>query len=190
MIINTTPTAPVTVNGEPLEFLQDFTYLGSLISKDNGGQKGIKARLGKARCAFAKLQNFWKSNQYTTKTKIRLYNSNVKSILLYGSECWRMVKGDMAKIDAFHNRCLRKICRIFWPNEISNVDLYKKTGCNSAVLEIKRRRLRWLGHVLRMPHPQSGTEMDTTWKKETRTAKDDMATISNSRAERDGAVLG
>ena len=36
-------------------------------------------------------------------------------------------------------------------NKISNVDLYKKTGCNSAVLEIKRRRLRWLGHVLRMP---------------------------------------
>ena len=39
-------------------------------------------------------------------------------------------------------------------------------------------------------HPQSGTEMDTTWKKETRTAKDDMVTISNGRAERDGAVLG
>ena len=54
------------------------------------------ARLGKARCALAKLQNIWKSNQYTTKTKIRLYNSNVKSILLYGSECWRVVKGDMA----------------------------------------------------------------------------------------------
>ncbi|KAK2189637.1 hypothetical protein NP493_101g09049 [Ridgeia piscesae] len=34
---------------------------------------------------------------------------------------------------------------------MANVDLYKKTGCNSAVLEIKRRRLRWLGHVLRMP---------------------------------------
>ena len=56
MSINTTPTAPVTVNGEPLEFVQDFTYLGSLISKDYGGQKDIKARLGKARCAFAKLQ--------------------------------------------------------------------------------------------------------------------------------------
>ena len=118
MSINTTPTTPVTVNGEPLEFVQDFTYVGSLISKDNGGQKDIKARLGKARCAFAKLQNIWKSNQYTTKTKIRLYNSNVKSILLYGSECWRVVKGDMAKIDALHNRCLRKICRIFWPNKI------------------------------------------------------------------------
>ena len=38
MSFNTTPTASVTVNGEPLEFVQDFTYLGSLISKDNGGK--------------------------------------------------------------------------------------------------------------------------------------------------------
>ena len=40
---------------------------------------------------------------------------------------------------------------IFWPNKISNVELYKKSGCNGAVLEIKRQRLRWPGHVLRMP---------------------------------------
>ena len=86
-----------------------------------------------------------------------------------------------------------EMCQIFWPNKISNVDLYKKTGCNSAVLEIKRRRLRCLGHVLRMPKdslPKSGTELDTTWKKEARTAKDDMATDSDDRAERDGAVVG
>ena len=63
MSINTTPTAPVTVNSEPFEFVQDSTYLGSLISKDNGGPKDIKARLGKDRCAFAKLQNTWKSNK-------------------------------------------------------------------------------------------------------------------------------
>ena len=138
MSINTTPTTPVTINGEPLEFVQNFTYLGSLISKDGGGQKDIKAGLGKTCCAFAKVQNIWKSNQYTTKTKIRLYNSNVKSILLYGSECWRVVKGDMAKIDAFHNGWM-DMQWIFWPNKISNVDLYKKTGCNSAVFEIKHR---------------------------------------------------
>ena len=38
-------------------------------------------------------------------------------------------------------------------------------------------------------NPQSGTEMDTTWKNEARTAKDDMATDSDGRAERDGAVM-
>ena len=39
-------------------------------------------------------------------------------------------------------------------------------------------------------HPQSGTEMDTTWKEEARMAKDDMTTDSDGRAERDGAVMG
>jgi len=42
----------------------------------------------------------------------------------------------------------------------------------------------------RRQHPQSGTEMDTTWKKEARTAKDDVVTNSDGRAERDGAVVG
>ena len=53
-----------------------------------------------------------------------------------------MVKGEMAKIDAFHNGCLRKIRWILWPNKISNVEINKLTGCNSAVLDIKHRRLR------------------------------------------------
>ena len=84
-------------------------------------------------------------------SKVKLYNSNVKSVLLYGSECWRETKKDMGKIEAFHNRCLRKLCNIYWPNKISNVKLYERTGCRSIVQEIRQRRLRWLGHVLRMP---------------------------------------
>ena len=55
-----------------------------------------------------------------------------------GGDWLKGLKGDMAKIDPFHNECLKKICRTFWPNKISNVELHKKTGCNSAVLEIKR----------------------------------------------------
>ena len=71
------------------------------------------------------------------------------------------------------------------------MDLYKKTGCNSAVLEIKSTKMaRACSANAPRQHPQSGTEMDTTWKKETRMAKDDIATISNGCAERDGAVLG
>ena len=71
-------------------------------------------------------------------------------MLLYGSECWRIVKRDINKVNVFHNSCLRRICNIFWPNKISNNDLYQKTGCTSMDLEIKKRRLRWLGDVLRM----------------------------------------
>ena len=76
MSINTTPTVPVTLNGGPLEFVEDFTYLGSLISNDNEAQKYIKEDWEKACCAFAKLPNIWKS----IKTKLKLDKSNVKSM--------------------------------------------------------------------------------------------------------------
>ncbi len=191
MTINTSMNTPITVNGEPLDFVDDFTYLGSLISKDNGAQKDIKARLGKAQGAFARLRPIWKSKQYSLKSKIRLYNSNVKSVLLYGSECWRVIQSDMRRIEAFHNRCLRRICCIFWPNQISNMDLYERTGCQSVVKEIKYRRIRWLGHVLRMdqdripkvalrwtpPGKRKPGRPKTTWR---RTVVAELATMNLS----------
>ena len=48
MSVNSIPTAPILVNEEPIEFVEDFTYLGRLISMDRGASKDIKARLGKA----------------------------------------------------------------------------------------------------------------------------------------------
>ena len=157
MRINSTVQTPVTVEGEAIEDVTDFTYLGSVISSDNGAQKDIRARISKARAAFSKLRPKWRSSQLNIKTKLRLYNSNVKSMVLYGSECWRIVKGDMRRVDAFHNSCLKRICKIFWPNKISNASLYERTKSSSLSSEIIHRRLRWLGRVLRMPterHPR------------------------------------
>ena len=162
MSINTTAPAPITIDGEPIGEVDDFVYLGSLVSKDSGTQKDIRSRINKARTAFFKLSPIWKSSIYSTKTKVRLYNSNVKSVLLYGSECWRTTEGDMGKVAAFHNGCLRKICRIFWPNKITNKDLYEKTQTECIRNEIRRRRFRWLGHVLRM-QPDSIPRVALRW---------------------------
>ena len=150
MYVYATPTAPITANGDPLEFVEELTYFGSLISKDNGAQKHIKARLGKGHGEFARLRCIWKSKQFSLKTKVPLYNSNVKGVLIYGSDCWRVIKSDIRKLESFHNGCLRKICRIFWPNKISKRDRYRKTGCQSTVMESKPGRVRWLGYILRM----------------------------------------
>ena len=127
MCINATPDAPITADGEPHDLVEEFTYLGSLVAKDNAAQKvDIKARLGKAHGTFARPQPVWMLKQYSLRTMLRLYNSMVKPVLLFYAECWRVVKGDMNKISAFHNRCLRRIRHIFWPNKISNEELYKK----------------------------------------------------------------
>ncbi len=81
MCVNSVPTA--LVNDEPLEFVEDFTYLGSLISKDSGASKDIKTRLGKAQGAFSQLWPIWRSKQYSLKKKMLLYNSNVKSAVWF-----------------------------------------------------------------------------------------------------------
>ena len=123
MCVNSDASRPINIEGEPLEHIEEFTFLRSVISADNSPQKDIKARLNKARRAFSRLKNIWKSKRYSLKTKVRIYNSSVKSVLLYGSECWRIVKSDINKVNAFHNSCLRRICNILWPNKISNSDL-------------------------------------------------------------------
>ena len=50
----------------------------------------------------------------------------MKSVLLYGAECWRTVETEINQLNAFHNRCLRRICNIYWPSKISNDDLFDK----------------------------------------------------------------
>jgi len=85
-----------------------------------------------------------KSDDLNTNAKrTGLIISKKKSIIM-------CVNWGMNKVNAFHNSCLRRICNIFRAIKISNNDLYQRTGCTSIDLEIKKRRLRWLGYVLRM----------------------------------------
>jgi hypothetical protein len=53
-----------------------------------GAERDIKVRIGKARSAFIRLGNIWKITAFSKKTKLKLYNSYVLYVLLYGSECW------------------------------------------------------------------------------------------------------
>ena len=66
--------------------VDSFTYLGSIVDKKGGTEADIKARIGKARNAFIQLQKVWKSSKISLRTKLRLFDSNVKAVLLYGSE--------------------------------------------------------------------------------------------------------
>ena len=81
--------------------------------------------------------------------KIRIFNACVKSVLLYGCETWLVTKEMQCKIQTFVNRCLRYILRIWWPNIISNKDVWKVTGQEDINVEIRKRKFRWIGHTLR-----------------------------------------
>ena len=93
---------------------------------DKGSAADISTRLKKARAAYYKLRKVWASGQYRRKTKLRIYKSNVMSVLLYGAECWKVNQNDGQRLKTFHNRCLHRILRIFWPRTITNENCMKR----------------------------------------------------------------
>ena len=162
MRTNTSNTEPVTLGADKLPDVGAFTYLGSVIDQQGGTDADVKARIGKARVAFCSLKNIWKSNQISTNTKIRLFNTNVKAVLLYGSETWRTTKAIMKKVQTFTNNCLRKLLKVRWPATIKNEDLWRQTKQTAVNEEIKKRKWGWIGHTLRKP-PETITRQALTW---------------------------
>ncbi|VDO71932.1 unnamed protein product [Schistosoma margrebowiei] len=73
---------PITLDGETLEYEESFTYLGSIIDQQGGSGADVKARIGKARVAFLQLKSIWNSKQLSTNIKVRIFNANVKAVLL------------------------------------------------------------------------------------------------------------
>ena len=145
-----------------MEEVETFTYLGSVVDKQGGTDTDIKSRIAKARGAFLQLGNIWNSKEIGRNTKLRLFNTNVKSVLLYGAETWRTTKVNLKKLQTFVNQCLRRILKIHWPERISNKDLWQKTQQCPIDEEILRRRWGWLGHTLRKPD-NNITRQALTW---------------------------
>ena len=85
------------------------------------------------------------------RTKLRIFNSNVKSVLLYGCETWRTTQTMQQMIQIFFNTCLRRIYKIQWQEEIRNEDLWERAGQEPVAKQILRRKWVWIRHTLRKP---------------------------------------
>ena len=149
MLLNVSNPKPVPVNGGDLQTTEELTYPGSIVRHDWGAGSDIKNPLNKARNAFRMLNNVCRSSQYSTKTKLKIYQSCVMSALLYGSECWRMIESDITKPSVFHTKNLRRVLQIFWPDTISNQQLLARCIQDSMETIIIGWRWRWIGHVMR-----------------------------------------
>ncbi|VDO86805.1 unnamed protein product [Schistosoma margrebowiei] len=91
-------TNPVTIDGETLDDVESFIHLESIIDKPVGSDEEVKVRIGKARAAFLHLQDIWNSKQLSTNIKVRIFNMNFKTILLYRAETWRTTTTIIKKV--------------------------------------------------------------------------------------------
>jgi len=169
------------LNGEDIKRSSDFCYLGSIVAENGGISRKVNARIQKARGSFSKLRRVWLSKSLRKDTKIRIFNACVKSVLLYGCETWLVTNEIQRKIQTFVNGCLRFILRIWWPNIISNKDLWKATGQEDINLEIKKRKFRWIGHTLRKEDRdiKSSPILEPSGKQEKRKTEKQLEKIGN-----------
>ena len=128
LLVNEEKTEYTTVKGGSKEEEREWKNVIKLGSK-LGDREDIQRRKELATIALAKNDAIWKNNWKTKlTTRIRLYETLVKSVLLYNCGTWGVSKNDQRKPNNFHTRQVRKVIGIQWPHKISNNKLYKITG--------------------------------------------------------------
>ena len=154
---HTGPLEDPPTSDPPVVFVDAFRYLGSHIDWQLTCTPKILYRLDQARKSFWKLgSSVWDVRQLSLETKLRVYRACVLSVLLYARETWTVWFQMRLRLEAFHMRCLRKICRVSrWDQQtkgISNDQIRGFLGVPSIMSLIHQARLRWMGHLARMPN--------------------------------------
>ena len=143
----------IRANGEGLETVKTFKYLGAIIS-DQGSKPEILSRIAQTTAALTKLKIIWSDRNITLKSKIRLMRSLVLSTFLYACESWTLTADLERRIQAVEMRCYRKLLGISYKDHITNEEvrgrIWQAIGPYEDLLTtVKRRKLQWYGHVSR-----------------------------------------
>ena len=122
-------SGPITswqIDGETMERVTDFIFLGSRITADGDCSHEIKRRLLLGRKAITHLDSILKSRDVTLPTKVQLVKAMVFPVVMYGCESWTVKKAERRRIDAFELWCWRRLLRVPWTVRRSNQSILKE----------------------------------------------------------------
>ena len=120
-------------------------YLGGKIDEVGGTLTDVKARINKFRTGFASLNKILNSNNNSIRTKLRLFKSNILSVLLYGAETWFLNTAVVSKLQTYVNKCLRRIHKIFWLNKFTNAELLERSDMSRHQTDNKTDKMEMVG---------------------------------------------
>ena len=105
-------SGPITwweIDGETVETVSDFIFLGSKITADSDCSHEIKRRLLLGRKVMTNLDSIFKSRDITLPTKVRVVKAMVFPVVMYGYESWTVKKAECRRIDAFELWCWKRL---------------------------------------------------------------------------------
>ena len=152
------------LDGEEMQSSDNVTYLGAKLTKNASIKEEITTRLNKANLVWHKLKTFWKKTSCTISWKLQVYNSVIKSTLLYGLETIHITKAQIDRLNAFHLKGLRYILdlthtfidrantnELIWKTANEKIKAENPNATNIETIEqtLNKRRIKFIGHILR-----------------------------------------
>ena len=173
-------SGPITsweIDGETVETVSDFIFLGSQITADGDFSHEIRRRLFLGRKVITNLDGIFKSGDITLPTKVHLVQAMVFPVVMYGCESWTVKKAESRRIDAFELWCWRRLLRVPWTARRSNQSILKQIspGCSLKGLMLKLK-LQYFGHLMQRVDSLEKTDAGRDWGQEEKgTTKDEIA---------------
>ena len=145
-------SGPITswqIDGETVETVAEFIFLGSKITADGDCSHEIKRHLLLERKVMTNIDNTLKSKDITLPTKVRLVKAMVFPVVMYGCESWTVKKAERQRIDAFELWCRRRLLRVPWTARGSNESILKEIspGISLEGMMLKLK-LQYFGHLM------------------------------------------
>ena len=146
-------SGPITswqIDGETVETVSDFIFLGSKITADGDCGHEIKRRLLLGRKVMTNLNSLFKSRDITLPTKVCLIKAMVFPVVMYGCEGWTIKKAECQRIDAFELWCWIRLLRVPWTAKRSNQSILKEISLEYSLEGlILKLKLQYFGHLMR-----------------------------------------
>ena len=146
-------SGPITswqIDGETMEIVTNFTFLGFKFTADGDCSHEIKRRLLLGRKVMTNLDSIFKSRDSTLPTKVHLVKAMVFPVIMYGCESRTVKKAERRRTDAFELWCWRRVLRVPWTARRSNQSILKEIspGISLEGMMLKLK-LQFFGHLMR-----------------------------------------
>src|SRR6218665_2363074 len=139
----------IVIEGERIEEVKEFCYLGSMISNDAKCHGSPRRRIAMGKEAFLKRKELLRGGLKRSLKK-RMIKTLIWSVTLYCAETWTMRQVDIARLEAFEMWIWRRMERISWTEHISNKEVLTLVGEERSLIStIRARQRNWMGHLLR-----------------------------------------
>ena len=145
-------SGPITlwqIDGETMETVTDFIFLGSKITADGDCSHEIKRCLLLGRKAMTNLDSILKSRDITLPTKVHLVKAMVFPVVMYGCEGWTIKKAEHQRTDAFELCSWRRLLRVSWAARRSNQSILKEISPEYSLEGLMLKlKLQYFGHLM------------------------------------------